>query len=558
MSGVEVAGLVLGALPLIIEAIKIYADGVSTVERYLRYEEPLLDLYWALETEYIMYQNTCEQLLDGIVDSNTEMAMLLQDPGGPAWKKQELECMVKHRLSRSYPSYERAMYKMELAVDGIKGLLKLGPTGEVQINSENGFKKEYKRLKFSLKKSQYDKLVTTIRENNFVLEKLTQQSLNLESSRATRQSKKSRPNFKAIQEYARSVYESIQSGLKCGCSTSHGANLRLDTMTKIETGPVRFDIILSYTHKESAPVKAPWKLEAMEIGPIDDVSQVTETGPFLPCHPKPNPKDKRVKFQETKKKATTIIASEMSNLTQISDLCGTICQLQQPSQGNCIGFLVDNFTNQKLGVFRLSTSVYQQKPSSLLPLRQVLSQSQSDHVLRISGFTLANRVRLAVSLTSGFLRLHGTPWLQGTWDKDEIVFPQDTLKRQYERSYVFPRDLFEKPIKTQKSSRSDLLSDLGFLLIEILFGKPMDVLIDSIKEPGEDGSTASRWKRINRLVDHISFEVGTAYSKAVHRCISYDFGKDVTGISDEDFSYIFYDQVVSPLEDLLQAFPVMK
>lgn len=132
MSGIEVAGLALGALPLIIQAIKVYAGGVSTVERYFKYEIPLRDLHRAVEAEYVIYQNTCEELLNSVVEDNEDRAALLDQPGGPGWKRPELEAALRERLSRSYPAYIGTMESMMRIVSEIKRLLKLDKAGKVR------------------------------------------------------------------------------------------------------------------------------------------------------------------------------------------------------------------------------------------------------------------------------------------------------------------------------------------------------------------------------------------------------------------------------------------
>ncbi|KAL1636601.1 hypothetical protein SLS56_001186 [Neofusicoccum ribis] len=210
MSGVEVAGLVLGTLPLLIEAIKAYADGVSTVERYLKYEVPLRNLHRALGAEYVIYQNTCEELLNGLVENNDERTALLEQPGGPGWRKPALERKLNQRLSRAYTAYVETMEDMEFAVSEIKKLLKLGSDGKVQLKASNKFRKEYHRLKFSLKKSEYDELLSQIQQRNARLRTLTQQTLTLEPSRLKRQL----PDFDLIRDYAASVYKNICASLK--------------------------------------------------------------------------------------------------------------------------------------------------------------------------------------------------------------------------------------------------------------------------------------------------------------------------------------------------------
>lgn len=72
MSGIEAVGLVLGAIPLAAKAFKVYAESVSTVGRYRKYKHILRDLYQEIDSERIEYLNTCELLLDGIVDDNAQ------------------------------------------------------------------------------------------------------------------------------------------------------------------------------------------------------------------------------------------------------------------------------------------------------------------------------------------------------------------------------------------------------------------------------------------------------------------------------------------------------
>lgn len=132
--GIEVAGLVLGALPLVVEVLKAYTDGISTMGRYLRYKIPLKRLSTELGTEYVVYQNTCERLLDGLFDNNEEREALLREPGGPAWKNPILERELERRLLKGYEPFVNTMNEIDLAVSEIMKLLKFGPDGHVSRN----------------------------------------------------------------------------------------------------------------------------------------------------------------------------------------------------------------------------------------------------------------------------------------------------------------------------------------------------------------------------------------------------------------------------------------
>lgn len=183
MSGIEVVGLVLGAIPLAAKAFKVQAESVSTVGRYRKYKHILRDLYQEIDSERIEYLNTCELLLDGIVDDNIQKTRLLQNPGGDEWQGSELEDRLKRRLAGSYETYMNIIENMNNTVEEINALLKLGPDGKVQLDKTSRFKDELQRIKFSINKANYEELIAKITRNNVSLSKLAEQNRALETSR---------------------------------------------------------------------------------------------------------------------------------------------------------------------------------------------------------------------------------------------------------------------------------------------------------------------------------------------------------------------------------------
>ncbi|KAJ2988698.1 hypothetical protein NUW58_g960 [Xylaria curta] len=82
MAGLEVAGLVLGGLPLAVKAVQGYREtfySIKNVQRDLGYIER------DLETEKLRLQNVCETLLIGIVPPN-KINSMIEQPFGPEWK----------------------------------------------------------------------------------------------------------------------------------------------------------------------------------------------------------------------------------------------------------------------------------------------------------------------------------------------------------------------------------------------------------------------------------------------------------------------------------------
>jgi len=91
VTGIETAGLVLGAFPLVIEGLKVYASGGRTIQGYRLLHQFCRDL----EIEQVKFENTCYLLLkDAKVTDNTSNNINL---GSPQWKDENFqEALSKH------------------------------------------------------------------------------------------------------------------------------------------------------------------------------------------------------------------------------------------------------------------------------------------------------------------------------------------------------------------------------------------------------------------------------------------------------------------------------
>ena len=79
MSGFEIAGVVLGVLPLIISAIEDYEKIVDPVVTFRKYSKALQTFTTELNVQRDIFQNECIWLLSRFVDGH-ELEAMLQDP----------------------------------------------------------------------------------------------------------------------------------------------------------------------------------------------------------------------------------------------------------------------------------------------------------------------------------------------------------------------------------------------------------------------------------------------------------------------------------------------
>jgi len=97
----EVAGLVLGAFPLLIEGLKIYADGARTIGDMINHDLILDEFCRDLEVEKTKFDDTYFQLLEGMTVDPSMLAELECNPGSAQWRSEEVRTTLDHRFRQS-------------------------------------------------------------------------------------------------------------------------------------------------------------------------------------------------------------------------------------------------------------------------------------------------------------------------------------------------------------------------------------------------------------------------------------------------------------------------
>lgn len=104
MSGIEIVGIVLGAIPLLISGLEHYAEGADTLKRAYRAGREFRILKQKLDDENLLFRNTITILLAECVDVETQRD-LMKDVDGTTWKKPVVSRALEDRLQDSYCSY---------------------------------------------------------------------------------------------------------------------------------------------------------------------------------------------------------------------------------------------------------------------------------------------------------------------------------------------------------------------------------------------------------------------------------------------------------------------
>ena len=265
VSGVETAGLVLAAFPIIVDGLNRWAKGVETMRRWRKIRRELESYALRLQNQKVTYLDTLEQLLVGIVQSNEEMAAMLAEPGGTIWQSQVYDQNLQNRLDRSYEPFRATLTHMNMALKDLEKSVGIETTGNVSCylppvnNREPAYlfylqvvwddwsfiEREMKRIKITLSKDSCAEKLDAIDRSNFFLRQCISQNLRLEPSRRKFRAEKISRDLQIIKKHATSLFNAMVKGecWKCRCKDFHVASLRLETRHRpIERSRARFRV----------------------------------------------------------------------------------------------------------------------------------------------------------------------------------------------------------------------------------------------------------------------------------------------------------------------------
>jgi hypothetical protein len=112
MSGLEVAGVVLGSIPILLAALELGGEALGNVQRLIGHKAVIYRYLTILQAEEATFRNTLIFLLDDVV-SSTSLQSLLEDPGGEVWQDKAVhEGLRDKRLGDNYDTVLNIMRLM--------------------------------------------------------------------------------------------------------------------------------------------------------------------------------------------------------------------------------------------------------------------------------------------------------------------------------------------------------------------------------------------------------------------------------------------------------------
>ncbi|KFA54858.1 hypothetical protein S40293_10133 [Stachybotrys chartarum IBT 40293] len=542
MSGFEVAGIVLGSIPIVVVALEYYMKGASTLDSFRSYKRVLNRLILVLKVEHAILQDICEKLLIGIA-SQPHIESMIENPFGPLWKEEEYSQKLQLRLWRSFGVFESTVLDMREAINDMRTKLNVGPDGKVQGAEDTSFRKYFKRASFVLLKSNHEECITRIRDGVSSLQKLACLNLEMEPERKIRS--QGRLN-QMVREISGSIYQALRSSMTCQCPSAHSVGLRLTPPLRA-VGPeddddsiakkLEFGLAISLQPRSSNNL---WREMVMKIAedtasgniakgqkrnvrfPLAGNIPVTDTAPSLAVE-------------------IPLAGLELSEFhlqrQQIGNLCDTIQRLRD-GHHDC-GCMMDR---QSVGrrEFRIRALESPRSDWALIPIKELLHRDSSCHI------SYGERLQLARIIACGVLQVYGTQWMPCSPTHNDIYLVQKQGILDFQYAFVL-QSLPERGTRTSLADDPIFLS-LGILLIELILGQTMEKLQAVQSSDGDIEHLVSKYEAAAKLLGRVNMVGGPGCFAAVQRCIRCDVYRMPLDINREMIAEAFAG-IVGPLEE---------
>ncbi|KAI0845026.1 hypothetical protein F5Y00DRAFT_273403 [Daldinia vernicosa] len=573
MSGFEIAGAVLGALPIAFAAFGKFQEVEDSFHVRREYKE----CEYKLRCCKAFFKTRLRILLSDLTEDQDRITELLSDPGGHCWHDKNIADVLMHRLGKD--SYDLFMdclkhtrkslkdFDDELALeaDEIQDFLQKPKTRTSrtrlrELATKDNLRFQAYKLKFSSRRSIRSKLFEKLKEYDSQLEGLLEMS-EKEPAAVKDQGIASKIDDSALCNFwiqADAFFKALASAWSCNCHDPHMVKLLLEHRTSKEK---KFNVLFA------TQLHSYWDVQkVLMVGGNDNrvqslpashtgVTSVTIHEPqhksSIPIrsvmgenHPNANKKQGRSKAVRMLPPSETHIDFE----DPISSLCESLIK----GTGSVCGYLSED--DNRYYVHKVSQQTY-----SFVTIDQILRRETSPLPSR------RKRYELSFILASSFLQLVGTPWLPGSWKKSDIVFisndknahkiilNQPHLRRDF-MGNVRSRDdqnLHELPSAASTNGRSTKASRslelLGIILLELCFGQLLEnqphrkddwpLGENDTQKDLFDVIAAQKWN------DEVEEEAGNDFDQAIRWCLE---GHHST--PPEKWRHEMLRRVVQPLE----------
>ncbi|KAL0257673.1 hypothetical protein SLS55_006836 [Diplodia seriata] len=508
MSGIEVAGLVLGAFPLLICAIDSTKQVSKLAGTWRNVRKEYRKCINDLRVQHAFYQLNLKELLVPLIPDDEEslLSELLAQPGCAVWKRPDLIKRLDKRLPSIRDEYLETMVALNDALEDLGE--ELGFTKkrfqdilllETSISDRKDMVKahvqhEYLKLKFSLSQSTREELLSTVSRYNRQLQDLLNRCDAVSALESARQKSTDRnkvdPKLCEFHQHADGLYTLLSKAVVCKCKVKHSVQLLLR-----HRKPIDYDFNMLFIFGGTPSSSPPWTSRETQIKivhqeqPEQSHNEPVDGGSKSGLNILGRAKKRKTQSCLLKKydnladfgtKANAFTGRNTLNAriqhpnrkgtqgtAEIKDLCNSMSSLNP----TCFGVLKDD--QHHFAIYPKLQPPCSTDQREMVPLRSLIDGSLGVQLTR------KQRFYIALTLSSSYLQLHSTQWLTGnTWTTSDILFPRqsggDSNAISVIEPYISKHLADTSPHELISSRPGPSFALLGIMLLELVFNETLD------------------------------------------------------------------------------------
>ncbi|KAF7530900.1 hypothetical protein G7054_g9401 [Neopestalotiopsis clavispora] len=566
----EVAGLVLGALPLVVTAIESY------------------DTIAKMSSNYWHYHSTLEDIRLQVFAQDQQLRITLKGINLADPTQQNLGTQMRKRFPDDYQQYLSIIRQMDTITAQMMRKLELDSNGKPEWRNDTtdraGY--EWRRVKRSISHMKTWTFAEQLQHWNNVLARC------LETSEANPQSSVQTPTLLSVKnafdidqcdktrENVQIMFDAVHNAMKCNdIDHRHQGNLKL---LWHETDRPQLDMLpIAMTPGQCQPDSSliwySFVVEVHDDEPTAPAAHSRSSASLLTANSPRAKGSKGIgrrfmsalrKKKSTPPKATFVVPPAEKTIVahqKIESMCSLITGTTSDSQ-----FILGS--SESNGYIFI-------KHEQLDPLREISVEfkslySNSKRMDYLRGRTprasLADRLAMSAGLCWGVLYLAETAWLAPDWDwiEDISVFTKSSNNGSAPQlpAIGWPGShdkstspLGKQPLPTFQTERTinKTLFALGILLIELCLASSFQSLkATSLSQRSANQPVPDDIEIADELVQRVYDSVGLIYGYAAQRCIRGDFPgrRETHKLDRQSFRLDFFNEVVAPVQATYKHF----
>ena len=128
MSGIEVAGLVLGAFPILLKCLDNYREGLEPLDNWWNFRTDFIAFVDDIKHQMMKYNENIVRLLAPIIADDNSLTALVRNAKDPRWHDGSLSVPLEQRLASEHMRVLRIIARMDRVMEGLKKLLRIEDT----------------------------------------------------------------------------------------------------------------------------------------------------------------------------------------------------------------------------------------------------------------------------------------------------------------------------------------------------------------------------------------------------------------------------------------------